>query len=683
MTAQVGTMTAPSLAVDNLSISYGTGARSLQAVRNVSFSIAKGEAYGLIGESGSGKTTIAYSILKYLRGGMIRQGRISVGGRDVLAMSAAELRDFRGNRAAMVFQDPMNSLNPSMRVGEQIAEALRHHKKLNSRDAFDAAMELLGRVHLPSPDAVARRYPHQLSGGQQQRVVIAMAIACEPELLILDEPTTGLDVTTQAVILDLLQELRARLGSSILFITHNLAVVAQTCDRVGVLYAGELVEEGRCGDVISSPQHPYTAGLLRSMPRHSETSATLKPIPGSIPDLTTPPGGCVFAARCEVSSEVCTRERPPALDVAPMHVSRCLFPERVPLLDADAGSVAVQAAAGRDGAQAADTVLELDKVSCTFRQRRGLPLVGPIHLTRAVDAVSLSVARGKTLAIVGESGSGKSTLARAIMGLLAPDRGDIRLDRATLAPGVAGRKLAVQRKVQMIFQNPDGALNPQLTVGEIIARPMQLYGTAEPGAIPKRVADLLDRVRLGTRYAARLPHELSGGEKQRVNIARVLAADPEIIVCDEPTSALDISVQASILNQLRELQDSTNVTYLFISHDLGVVRYISDSVAVMYRGRIVEYGPTETVFRGPQHPYTESLLEALPEINKMREPKAPTRLTPEAAGDDGCRYAPRCARRLDGKCERVAPELSATGDGRLMACHIPLDQLADLQRVPA
>lgn len=670
------------LRVENLSISYGAGSRALHAVRDVSFSIARGEAYGLIGESGSGKTSVAYGLLKYLRGGIIRGGSIAVAGQDVLAMSRAELRDFRGNRAAMVYQDPMSSLNPSIVVGEQIAEALRRHRGLDARAAWERSVELLALVHLPAPEALALRYPHQLSGGQQQRVVIAMAISCEPDLLILDEPTTGLDVTTQAVVLDLIQELRQRVRSSILFISHNLGVVAQTCDRIGVLYAGELIEEGPCATVVSRPSHPYTAGLLRSMPRAADHASELKPIPGSLPDIGRLQPGCIFAQRCEVASDVCAERRPEPVRISQTHTALCLFPERTAGLQDDGGKAPPPAAV-----RAVDTdgppALEMEALNLTFRQRRGLPLIGKVHETRALDGVTLSVPRGRTLAVVGESGSGKSTLARTVIGLLAADKGTVRFEGEPLASLAGQRKLDLRRRIQMIFQNPDGALNPQLRVGEIVARPLRLYRRASTAEIPGRVVDLLEKVRLGARYADRFPHELSGGEKQRVNIARVLAADPQVIVCDEPTSALDISVQASVLNQLRELQASTGLTYLFISHDLAVVRYISDTVAVMYLGRVVEAGPTEAVFHGPHHPYTESLLASLPEIDKPRRPAVSVPPLPDWGGT-GCLFAPRCAHRIDSVCDRVAPPFNETGDGRLMACHVPLPALAAAQaKTPA
>lgn len=669
------------LRVEDLSISYGDGEGAVHAVRNVSFSIAKGEAYGLIGESGSGKTSVAYSLLRYLRGGTIDGGSIQIAGRNVLDMSRQELRDFRGNRVAMVYQDPMSSLNPSIGVGEQVAESLRRHKGLDRAAALKRAVELLSLVHLPSPSVLASRFPHQLSGGQQQRVVIALAIACEPDLLILDEPTTGLDVTTQAVILDLVHELRTRVQSSILFISHDLAVVAQTCDRVGVLYAGELVEEGYCVDIVSTPRHPYTVGLIRSMPRTGDRETPLKSIPGSLPDLRAPPRGCVFADRCEVSSEDCLSQRPPLTRLSGTHRGRCLHPERIPELKRIATGIVSKDAV--KGASRAGGELEIDAVNCTFRQRRGLPLIGSVHEVHAVDSVSLSVGRGETLGIVGESGSGKSTLARMVIGLQGSESGSILFDGNLLTDSLSTRQLSVQRKIQMIFQNPDGALNPELTVGEIVARPLTLYGLAERSTISERVNELLARVRLGERYAKRYPHELSGGEKQRVNIARVIAANPEIIICDEPTSALDISVQASVLNQLRELQSSTGVTYLFISHDLAVVRYISDTIAVMYLGRVVEAGPTSQVFRGPNHPYTETLLEAHPEIDKLRR-RAATVLQPTGPqGGEGCPFAPRCAHRIEGVCNIEAPPLAPTRDGRVMACHMPLTELAARQSAAA
>jgi len=667
------------LRVEGLSIAYGSGPGRLHAVRDVSFTIARGEAYGLIGESGSGKTTVAFALLNYLRGGVIRGGTIEVAGEDVLAMAPAALRDFRGNRAAMVYQDPMSSLNPAIIVGEQIAEALRRHRGLDRRAAWERAVDLLALVDLPGPAALARRHPHQLSGGQQQRVVIALALSCEPDLLILDEPTTGLDTTTQAVVLDLIGELRQRVRASILFISHNLGVVAETCERIGVLYAGELVEEGPCATVVSRPGHPYTAGLLRSMPR-ADRAAALRPIPGSLPDLTRPPAGCIFADRCEVASAACREGRPGARRLAGDHLARCLFPERVADLPAgDAGPLARAQGPAPDDAAASLPKLAIEGLGVTFRQRRGLPLIGRLEETRALDGVSLAVPRGQTLAVVGESGSGKSTLARSVVGLIAAERGGLRFEDKALAPRAAGREPDLLRRIQIIFQNPDGALNPQRRVLDIVGRPLRLYGRAPAAAIPARVEELLALVRLGARFAARFPHELSGGEKQRVNIARVLAADPELIVCDEPTSALDISVQAGVLNQLRELQAESGLTYLFISHDLAVVRTISDTVAVLYLGRVVETGPTATVFAGPHHPYTDSLLAALPEVGRPRRPAVAVPPLPGGTGR-GCLFAPRCPQRIPGTCDRLVPPLAATGDGRLMACHVPLAGLAEAQR---
>lgn len=663
-------MSLPVLDLQDLSIDYGLPAAPLHAVRNVSLQIAAGESYGLIGESGSGKTSVAYAILNYLRGGRITGGSIRIAGQDVLALSPKELTRLRGNKAAMVYQDPMTSLNPSIKVGHQIAESLIWHRNLPGDKAWRQAVDLLERVHLPDPEALARRYPHQLSGGQQQRVVIALAMACAPDLLILDEPTTGLDVTTQAVVLDLVDELRRESGSAVLFISHNLGVVAQTCDRIGVLYAGELVEENTAAEIVARPAHPYTAGLLAAMPRTRGTQGDLASIPGSLPDLRQVPEACIFAPRCAIATETCHGQRPEARHLAPAHRIRCLHPGALP------AQVAGAAALPRD-LTAVPPVLSLEDIRCTFRQRQGLPLLGRVTEVRAVDGVSLSVPKGGTLAVVGESGSGKSTLARIAIGLQPASGGEIRLGGAALDGGAGARPRSQQRRMQMIFQNPDGALNPQLTVAEIIARPLKLYGLAD-GDLRPRVEALLERVRLAPRYADRLPHELSGGEKQRVNIARVLAAEPEVIICDEPTSALDISVQASVLNQLRDLQRQIGVSYLFISHDLAVVRHISDEVAVIFRGRVVEQGPTARVFAGPNHPYTDSLLAALPEIDRPRQPVP--QVPPLAApATQGCAFVGRCKHRIAGLCETQAPTLTATGDGRAIACHHSLEVLARLQ----
>jgi peptide/nickel transport system ATP-binding protein len=609
----------PTLDIQNLSITYGAGEGALKAVRDVSFQILPGEAYGLIGESGSGKSSVAYAVMRYLSGGQA-EGRVSIGGRDVMAMPQSELVATRGRLAAMVYQDPMSSLNPVIKIGEQIAEVIRRHRGVGKRDAWRRSVELLGLVHLPAPVQIAHRYPHQLSGGQQQRVVIAMAIAADPMLLIMDEPTTGLDVTTEAVILDLINELRRTVQVSVLFISHNVAVVAQICDRVGVLYAGTLVEEGPTQQVLRAPQHPYTIGLMNALPGLGSHRRRLSAIPGRLPDLRAVPGGCIFNARCTSAAEhPCQTLSPPLKAVTPGHYSRCHF---------EIGALAARIDAGDDAPspQSPDAGgrkrrLEIVAVRKVFGRHRGFRLGRAKTPVVAVDSATLSVPPGRTLAVVGESGSGKSTLARCVAGLILPDVGDIRLEDDVLPADVRSRNRAQQQAIQMVFQNPEASLNPHWTVEQIVGRPLQLYGKGlDRPALRHKVIELLEAVKLGERYLSRYPREISGGEKQRVSIARAFAGGPRLVICDEPTSALDVSVQAAILNELLALQEQYGTSYLFISHDLGVVRHIADQVAIMQKGEIVEIGEPAQVFDHPEHPYTRALIAAIPTLDPKRRP---------------------------------------------------------------
>lgn len=621
------TMT-PTLRIRDLSISYGDPANALRAVRNVSLDIAPGEAYGLIGESGSGKSTLASAVMGDVMGGRIESGAIFFQERDLIAMRPREWRDLRGNQIAMVYQDPMNALNPAIRLGEQVAETLRRHKGLSRARAWARAVELFTQVRLPDPEGIAWRYPHQISGGQQQRVVIAMAIACDAQLLIMDEPTTGLDVTTEAHILDLIQELRQRLGISILFISHNLRVVARVCDRVGILYAGQLIEEGPAEAVLETPSHPYAIGLRAAMPEISGPVARrLASIPGRLPDLHTVPDGCIFAERCYLVEDRCRSGEPPIQHNGARHSSRCIHPEPPrpqPVATDPAPDLKSPQTQGREAAP----LLTIDRLEFLYRRRRSLPFLPRPAAPPALDHVSLELLPNRTLGIVGESGSGKSTLARCVAGLLAPASGDIRFHGDVLQRIARQRARDQQRRIQIVFQNPESALNPSLPVGEIVARPLKLYRMVPDAQVHRRTIELLEMVNLGERYMQRFPRELSGGEKQRVSIARALAAEPDLVICDEPTSALDISVQASVLNTLADLRDSRPISYLFITHDLGVVRYISDTIAVMSQGRIVETGPTQNVFERPAHGYTRQLLDALGEGGFNHSRSAQRRIAP-------------------------------------------------------
>ncbi len=683
-------MSEPVLDVRDLSISYFTAAGEVRAVRGASLSIAPGETVALVGESGSGKSSLAYGIVRWLdAGGRVVSGTVSLHGQNLVTLPARELRAIRGSRIAMVFQDPQTALNPALRVGPQVAEVLREHEGLSRAEARRRAIDGLAQVNLPDPAGVYDRYPHELSGGQQQRVLIAMAFACTPELLLMDEPTTGLDVTTEARILDLVEELKARHGSAILYITHNLGVVARFCHRVVVMYAGEVVEEGPVARVFARPAHPYTRGLLSCVPRldWSKHDGPLSAIDGRLPSaiapprgVPTPPGGCVFEPRCAFRVAECRETTPPATALPDGGFVRCLRSDQLPpFAFGPAGATSTHA----ELAPAPD-LLSVDALRCEYPRRRGLADVlrnshpPPI---RAVDGVTLGVAAGRTLSVVGESGCGKTTLGRAVVGLLEPAAGTIVFDGRDVTGLARARPRELRRRAQIVFQNPDATLNPQKRVEATLRRPLELFGIAAGAERERRVSELLAAVQLPDAYRTRYPHELSGGEKQRVAIARAFAAEPDLIVCDEPLSALDVSVQAAILNLLVDLQRRSQTSYLFISHDLSVVRFLSDRVAVMYLGKLCEVGTAEEVFTPPYHPYTEALLSAIPVPDPaVRQRRVRLEGTVPSAVDppSGCPFHTRCPRKLGVLCEREEPPARAVSPGHVIHCHIPLD---DLHRV--
>jgi peptide/nickel transport system ATP-binding protein len=681
------------LRIDDLSITYKTRGAARPAVQGVSFQVARGEAYGLVGESGSGKSTVALAVTRYLpRNGQVSAGSITVAGQDVLGMRGARLRELRSRSVSMVYQEPSRALNPSLRVGAQVAEVFAL-AGMDRQARTEATAEMLRKVRIADPAAVMRRYPHELSGGMAQRVVIAMALAASPELLILDEPTTALDATVEAEVLDLIAALRAEYGTSVLFISHNLAVIAKVCDRVGVLYAGSMVEEGAAGTVFKKPAHPYTVGLLRSVPRRGQRKehGPLPVIPGFLPGPDEIGAGCVFASRCPLVVEECRTSPPPPFAVEPGRVSRCY---RWAEAENDVGTESASstpAAVSADGEPpdpetsraelpgaelpgngAAPALITMRQVSKTFP--------GGV---RALTDVSLDVAAGQTLGIVGESGSGKTTLARVLLGLIPPDLGSVvTLGDTPLAPSARRRPLAQLRTLQIVFQNPDSALNRRHSVRRLISQPLARLAGLSGAALRARLSELVAQVRLEERHLPLRPAQLSGGLKQRVAIARAFGGGPRVVVCDEPTSALDVSVQAAILNLLADLQLRERVTYLFISHDLGVVRYLSDRIVVLYLGQVMQAGPAEAVFDGPHHPYTEALLSAVPQLDGVVADRI--RLDGEipsaASPPGGCVFHTRCPRRLpSGICETTPPPALDAGDGHSIRCHIPPDELRRLQ----
>jgi peptide/nickel transport system ATP-binding protein len=672
----------PLLDVRDLRIAYATRAGEAVVVPGVSFALHAGEALGLVGESGCGKSTVALSIVRYLgRAGRIAGGRIRFEGRELTTLDEAGLRAIRGRRIAMVYQDPMASLNPVMTVGRQLMEAPMTHEGVSASAARDRALAMLAEVKLADPEAVMDRYPHQLSGGQQQRIVIAMALITGPALLIMDEPTTGLDVTVEAAVLDLVRELRSRHRSAILFISHNLGSVVRVCDRVAVMYRGELVEEGPVGRIFTNPRHPYTRGLLDCLPTlgSDKRQAPLVPIAGQVESALTRPPGCGFAGRCaHVEIGRCTARPIPSADVrgeAEHHVA-CVRADELPRWARRSGAAVTHEASGPGEPMVA--VQHLTKIYEPLRRRwRGSR--APV---RAVSDVDLAAARGRTLAIVGESGCGKSTIAKVLSGLEVATVGTVILDGVEVgALAVDARSPALKRKLQMVFQNPDSTLNPSHTVGYAIGRALRRLQGRAPSDLAGGVARLLEVVKLSPAMAARKPRHLSGGEKQRAAIARALAGDPEVIVADEPVSALDVSVQAAIVNLLTEIQAARGTTLVFISHDLAVVRYLADTVAVMYLGTVAELGPVERVFAPPYHPYTEALLSAVPVpdpdhavariLLEGRVPRA-DEIPP------GCPFATRCPRRVGPVCDETPPPVQRFGEHRI-ACHIPGHELSRLQ----
>jgi peptide/nickel transport system ATP-binding protein len=667
--------TRPTVTVEHMDVTYRVRGQDRRALRDVSFQIGGGESYGLVGESGSGKSTVALALTRYLpRNGRVSAGTIRINGADPLAMGSAALRDLRARTVSMVYQEPGRALNPSIRVGRQVAEVYEI-AGLGHVEALERAEGMLRKVQISDPHRVMERYPHQLSGGMAQRVVIAMALAAEPSLLILDEPTTALDATVEAEVLDLVAELREEFATSVLFISHNLAVIAKMCDRVGVLYAGELIEEGPAREVFDQPRHPYTVGLLRCIPRRGQRKdhGRLDTIPGFLPTPGDEPTGCIFAPRCPIAEDQCRATPPPAFPVGDGRTSRCYLHEQTENLPRNT-PVNLEIPLERDADR---PVVRLERLSKTFGSRG--------EEVKALVGVDLSLELGETLGLVGESGSGKTTLARALLGLIPPDEGSVvDLDGEPLAADARRRTREQLKALQIVFQNPDSALNRRHSVRRLISAPLSRLAGLSGARLRERLADLVRSVRMEDRQLGLRPSQLSGGLKQRVAIARAFAGGPRIVVCDEPTSALDVSVQAAILNLLVDLQAKEQVTYLFISHDLGLVRYLSDRIAVLYLGRIMEVGPAETVFAGPHHPYTEALLSAVPSLDgqvadRIRlQGEIPSAANPPS----GCVFHTRCPRKLPtGECESTEPPLREVAPGHLMSCHIPIDQLTVLQRV--
>ncbi|WP_037573217.1 ABC transporter ATP-binding protein [Phaeacidiphilus oryzae] len=688
--------TAPLLEVKDLTTHIHLTSSVVQAVSEVSFSLKQGETLGLVGESGCGKSMTGLSLMRLLPpGGRLVQGSsIRLNGEELADASEDRMRTVRGNEIAMVFQDPMTSLDPTKTIGYQVAEPVRLHRGVSKREALDRAAEVLGLVGLPRPKERLGDYPHQLSGGLRQRVMIAMALACEPKVLIADEPTTALDVTIQAQILDLLADLKDRLGMAMILITHDMGVVAGHADRINVMYAGRIAETTDTRTLFAEMRHPYTQGLLGSIPRlDQDNTQRLFTVPGLPPDLSNPPAGCRFAARCSYATDRC-REEEPRLDGPGSHQFACWHPVRGPLdltgrttaHDRPASATAAAAArangagegegGGAEGSgsgprrllEVRDLVKEFPVGGRGFRRDSST--------VKAVSGVSLTLGPGETFGLVGESGCGKTTLGRLIVGLEKPNSGEVTVNGSRIGD-LRGRALREHRRdLQMMFQDPYSSLDPRMRVGSILREPLRVQGIGSAKEQLDRAKELLDEVGLPSSALERFPHEFSGGQRQRIGLARALTLNPKLIVADEPVSALDVSIRAQVLNLMKRLQAAHDLSYVVISHDLAVVKYLADRIGVMYLGKLVELGSGEDIYQRPAHPYTAGLLKAIPipEPEAEREKRGegvegelPSPINPPS----GCRFRTRCPLAQD-RCAEEVPELRLFSDGHQAACHFPL-----------
>jgi peptide/nickel transport system ATP-binding protein len=685
----------------------------VHAIDGVSLSVAAGECLGIVGESGSGKTMTALSVMRLLPGGgTITGGRISLADTEITALTEEQMQQVRGNAVGMVFQDPLTSLNPTMTIGDQIAESVRLHRGASKPAALKRAVEVLGLVGMPRPAERVSNFPHQLSGGMRQRVMIAMALACEPQLLIADEPTTALDVTIQKQILELIDGLRQRLGMAVILVTHDLGVIAGHADRVAVMYAGRIVESADASTLFANPRHPYTEALLEALPeRAAEGAARLYNIPGQPPDLTAPPPGCRFAPRCRYAQEKCIESEPYLTAAGDSHFFRCFFP--VGAIE-PAGSGVVPAVAGEPPAASSGAVpagavpagavpahsepaeprpetpdaadaspggpgefLRVDQVVKNFAVTSGAVMQRRIGQVSAVADVSFALPHGRTFGLVGESGCGKTTIGRLIVGLEKPTSGRILLDGHDIARQSRRDRRLRARAVQLMFQDSYASMDPRMRVGTILREPLAIARDGSRADQRRRIADILGEVGLPASSVDRYPHEFSGGQRQRLGLARALIGGPSLIVADEPVSALDVSIQAQILNLMRDLQRDHGLTYLFISHDLSVVRYMADAIGVMYLGKLVETGPADAVYAAPAHPYTKGLIDTVPVADpaaeRAKEHQGVVGELPSAiAPPSGCRFRTRCPRAQE-LCAAAEPPLRPfTSAAHQAACHFPL-----------
>jgi len=680
----------PILEIDKLSISFFTRLREIPAVMDFSINVMPGEAVGLVGESGCGKSTVALGVMQDLgKNGAIVGGSIKFKGQDLSAMSEEELRGIRGSEIAMIYQEPMASLNPAMKIGKQLMEVPMIHRQVSKEEAYARALQVVTDVKLPDPARILNSYPHQLSGGQQQRIVIAMALMSEPALLILDEPTTALDVTVEAAIVELVKDLGRKYGTSMLFISHNLGLVLETCDRICVMYSGEAVERGSIEAVFDEMQHPYTQALFRSIPLPGADKNThpLVAIPGNFPLPHERPNGCNFGPRCDYFEEGRCDKGDLLMEAVPgneRHHTRCI---RFKEIDWNAP---IAVGEQKEKAKVGEVVLKINNLKKYYEVAANAMFGGgDTKVVKANETLSFEARESETLAIVGESGCGKSTFAKVLMGLETATEGEILLDGRNIEQlPIEKRDAKTVGEIQMVFQNPFDTLNPSMSVGRQIIRALEIFGVGENEAARKaRMLELLDLVKLPRAFAERMPRQLSGGQKQRVGIARAFAGGARIVVADEPVSALDVSVQAAVTDLLMEIQRKEKTTLLFISHDLSIVRYLSDRVMVMYLGHVVELGDTDQVFAPPYHPYTEALLSAVPIADTSIEKKhivlegdIPSAMDPPP----GCPFQTRCRWKSEvpgGLCDTEVPPMRDLATGHQIKCHLSDEKLAEMEPV--
>ena len=667
--------------INNLTIGFQSQkGQQISILKNINTTINKGETVGIVGESGSGKSTLALAMMGYVKHGLFTiSGECMFHSNNLLEMNNKELENIRGRKIAMIPQNAGQSLTPNLKIGYQIDEALKLHTDLKKTDRDNKISELLNKVRLPSPETMAQRYPHELSGGQQQRVAVAMALAGSPELLLLDEPTTGLDVTTQAHVLELLNLIAKDTGTSMVYVSHDLGAIAQVSDRVIVMYSGEIVLDGPVRSILKNPIHPYTFGLLKSIPK-----LTLPGLPNSMSGSQPQPGsikeGCSFYDRCEFADKNCKINSPELEYINDLNTHVRCFRHKELINQNELNSQKVKSTENKI---LKNEILDLSNVSISYAKQKFIEqLINKIEdKNPTVKDIDININKGETLALVGESGSGKSTILKSIAGLLKTKDGIIKFEKdKELSSDLRKRDPKFLRAIQLIFQNPDESLNPNHTVEEIVAQPLKLYFGLKGHELKEKIINVLDKVRLGEFYLTRYPRQLSGGEKQRVAVARAFAAKPDIILCDEVTSALDVSVQAAVLNLLQELKEDFGTTYIFVSHDLAVVRAISDRVAVLYQGRLCEIGPSKNVYKFPSHPYTEVLLGAVLEPDPDIKPKLVAEdIVEEKPPENGCSFQGRCPRILGDICKNEVPPWQTTENGNSIRCHIKIDDLKNQQ----